>query len=74
MQASDSGGDPPVSQALSITVDPEAPFSITSHSLGKASQNEYYQQVLGATGGNLAVHLGHHGRDFAGGPDPQLVR
>ena len=53
VQATDSVGDPPASQALSITVDPEVPFSITSTSLPSASQNGYYQQVLGATGGTL---------------------
>ena len=51
VQASDSGGSPPVSQALSITVDPEATFSITTKSLANTSQNQYYQENLGATGG-----------------------
>ena len=51
VQATDSGGDPPVSQALSITVDPLLPLSILSTSLPTTSQNTYYQQVLGATGG-----------------------
>ncbi len=51
VQATDSGGSPPVSQALSITVDPEVNFSITTTSLGNASQNQYYQWILGGTGG-----------------------
>ena len=51
VQATDSGGSPPVSQALSITVDPGAKFSVTTTSLPNASQNEYYQEVLGKTGG-----------------------
>jgi len=51
VQATDSGGDPPVSQGLSITVDPVLPFSITSTSLPTTSQNTYYQEVLGAKGG-----------------------
>jgi hypothetical protein len=51
VRATDAGGSPPASQALSITVDPELPFSVTSTSLPTATQNQYYQQVLGGTGG-----------------------
>ena len=51
VQAIDTGGSPPVSQALSITVDPEVNFSITSTSLENGSQGAYYQEVLGANGG-----------------------
>jgi Putative Ig domain/Bacterial Ig domain len=51
VQASDSDGDPPVSQALSLTVDSEATLSIPSQTMPNAAQNQYYQQVLAASGG-----------------------
>jgi hypothetical protein len=51
VQATDSGGSQPVSQALSITVNPEVPLSVTTTSLPDASQNQSYSALLGATGG-----------------------
>ena len=51
VQAPTPAGDTPVSQALSITVDPAQPFSITSTSLPTTAQGVYYQQVLSAKGG-----------------------
>jgi hypothetical protein len=47
VQASDSAGDAPVSQALTLTVDPEVPVSVTSTSLDNGTQNQPYQEVLG---------------------------
>jgi hypothetical protein len=51
VQAADSGGSQPVSQALSITVNAATPFAITTSSLGPAAQNQFYQSVLHASGG-----------------------
>jgi hypothetical protein len=44
VQASDSAGDAPVSQALSLMVDPEVPVSVTSTSLDNGTQNQPYQE------------------------------
>ncbi len=51
VQAADSGGSQPVSQALSITVKPDVKVSVTTTSLKTANQNESYSDTLAATGG-----------------------
>jgi hypothetical protein len=52
VQATDSGGSQPVSQALSITVNPETSLSVGTTSVAYATQGQYYQYVLGEKGGS----------------------
>ncbi len=49
--ASDSGGSTPVSQALSITVDPDVKVSVRTTSLRRATVGTSYSATLLATGG-----------------------
>ena len=51
VQAKDSGGSPPVSQALSITVNPDVKVSVKTTSLKTAKENKSYSETLAATGG-----------------------
>ena len=51
VQATDSGGSAPVSQALSISVNPEVPVSVKTTSLSNADQNQSYSTAISATGG-----------------------
>ena len=52
VQAADSGGSPPVSQALSITVNPEAKLSVGTSAVAYATQGQSYQYVLAENGGS----------------------
>jgi hypothetical protein len=52
VQATDSGGSQPVSQVLSITVNPEATLSVGSTSVAYGTQGQSYQNVLAENGGN----------------------
>jgi hypothetical protein len=51
IQAGDSGGSTPVTQALSITVDPDVTLSVTTTKLKTAKLNKAYSATLAATGG-----------------------
>jgi hypothetical protein len=51
VQATDSAGSPPVSQALSIAVDPSVKVSVSTTSLSNAKQNKSYSKTVTATGG-----------------------
>jgi Putative Ig domain len=50
VQASDSGGSQPVSQAFSITINSQVKLSLSATTLS-ATQGQYFQDVLGANGG-----------------------
>jgi hypothetical protein len=52
VQASDSGGSTPVTQSLSITVNPEVPISVASSVVGEGTVGQSYQWVLGEKGGD----------------------
>ena len=52
VQATDSGGSQPVSQGLSITVQPDAALSVTTTSLPNANQNVSYAATLTGNGGD----------------------
>jgi hypothetical protein len=51
IEARDSGGSAPVTQALSITVKPDVTLSVTTTSLKTAKVNKSYSTTLAATGG-----------------------
>jgi hypothetical protein len=51
IQAGDSGGDAPVTQALSITVNPDVPLAVIVTKLKTARLNKSYSATLAATGG-----------------------
>jgi hypothetical protein len=53
VQATDSAGSAPVSQALSITVAPKVKVSVTTTTLKAANENKPYSVTLAATGGTL---------------------
>jgi hypothetical protein len=55
IQATDSGGSAPVSQALSITINPKVKLAVTTTSLKAASENKTYSETLASTGGTLPV-------------------
>jgi hypothetical protein len=52
VQATDSGGSQPVTQALSITVNAESPLSVASTSLPVPAVGQSYVHVLGQKGGD----------------------
>jgi hypothetical protein len=53
IQAGDSAGDTPVTQTLSITVNPDVALSVTPAGLKTARLNKAYSGTLKATGGTL---------------------
>ena len=55
VQATDSGGSAPVSQSLSITINPSVKLSVNATSLKAANENRKYSATLASTGGTLPV-------------------